>query len=104
MRNVVFDPRARLEFEEAADYYEERRFYLGEEFTDEVLEALSRISKNPGLYAAVQGAAYRVCHLNRFPYAIIYRLDADAIFVAAIAHQKRRPAYWSQRLKDPPGL
>lgn len=102
MRNVILDPQAQIELDEAADYYEERRSHLGEDFTDEVLDAFLRISESPELYPAVPGKPYRVCHLSRFPYAIVYRRDADTIFVAAIAHQKRKPAYWSNRQKDVP--
>ncbi len=34
----------------------------------------------------------------RFPYSIIFRVDSDRIYVIAVAHAKRRPGYWKDRL------
>ena len=39
----------------------------------------------------------RECPVKRFPYALYYRELSESIWVAAVAHQKRRPAYWSRR-------
>lgn len=36
--------------------------------------------------------------LIRFPYSILYVIEPDRIRVVAVAHQKRRPGYWSYRL------
>jgi plasmid stabilization system protein ParE len=36
--------------------------------------------------------------LPRFPYSLIYRhLGADEVRILAVAHQKRRPRYWTGR-------
>ena len=32
-----------------------------------------------------------------FPYRVVYYEDADELFVVAVAHDKRRPGYWSHR-------
>jgi hypothetical protein len=32
--------------------------------------------------------------LRRFPFTIVYREAAQGIEVIAVAHAKRRPAYW----------
>jgi hypothetical protein len=35
--------------------------------------------------------------MKRFPYLVFYRiLDAD-IEIVAVAHEKRRPGYWTNR-------
>jgi toxin ParE1/3/4 len=39
----------------------------------------------------------RVLPMRHFPYLIIYRATADTIIVRAVAHQRRRPGYWSGR-------
>jgi len=36
--------------------------------------------------------------MERFPYGIIYRLEKNTIYIVAIAHFKRRPFYWKERL------
>ncbi len=36
--------------------------------------------------------------LKRFPFHVIYRATGTQIIVLAVAHQRRRPAYWMGRL------
>jgi toxin ParE1/3/4 len=36
--------------------------------------------------------------IKRFPYQLIYRVEADTITVYAVAHLKRKPGYWRDRL------
>jgi hypothetical protein len=36
--------------------------------------------------------------LHRFPFSVIYSVEADMILVVAIAHHGRRPAYWQSRV------
>lgn len=40
----------------------------------------------------------RVFRLHRFPYLIVYRTRGSMIQVIAIAHGRRKPAYWKRRL------
>lgn len=39
----------------------------------------------------------RVFPMRRFPYSLIYRVIDGEIRVSAVAHQKRRPAFWKER-------
>jgi plasmid stabilization system protein ParE len=41
---------------------------------------------------------YRRASLSRFPYVIFFRADAEVVQVVAIAHAKRRPGYWLERI------
>jgi hypothetical protein len=34
--------------------------------------------------------------LKRFPYTVYYLELDHSIWIAAVAHQQRRPGYWSQ--------
>jgi toxin ParE1/3/4 len=36
--------------------------------------------------------------MARFPYAVVYSLIDDAVYVLAVAHSRRRPFYWQDRL------
>jgi plasmid stabilization system protein ParE len=40
---------------------------------------------------------HRRLPLRRFPYALIYRVDSDAVRIVAVAHRRRRPNYWRPR-------
>ncbi|MEQ1737245.1 MAG: hypothetical protein ABL886_12675 [Rhodoglobus sp.] len=37
--------------------------------------------------------------LRRFPYSVISLLERDEITIVAVAHHRRRPGYWLQRLR-----
>jgi plasmid stabilization system protein ParE len=38
-------------------------------------------------------------NISRWPYGIVYVLDANELVVIAIAHNRRRPEYWRTRLR-----
>ena len=40
----------------------------------------------------------RRCLLKRFPYAILYSQEADALFIYAVMHMHRDPDYWRHRI------
>ncbi len=39
----------------------------------------------------------RKLNFHRFPYAIVYSVRADALYIKAVMHLHRRPFYWSHR-------
>jgi len=41
---------------------------------------------------------YRRAFVRRFPDAVIYRLEADVLYILAVAHLSRKPGYWRNRL------
>ena len=102
MKPIVFHPDAEVEIREAAWYYGNRLPGLGSELLDEVERALGLISRNPEACQQI-GERARRRSLWRFPYNVIYAVYPDRIRIVAFAHQKRRPFYWRQRLKDTAG-
>jgi plasmid stabilization system protein ParE len=52
----------------------------------------------PGRWPRRQNTEIRRKLLRRFPYTIFYVVDAEAVVIVAIAHQKRRRGYWKRRL------
>ena len=97
MKPFTIHADAEAEFREALERYERRRIGLGGEFRAEFEAALARIRDNPEMYAVEDDAGVRLCPLHRFPFTVVY-VDAGAsIWIAAVAHQHRRPGYWSRR-------
>lgn len=94
---VVFSPEARQEFEEAECYYSQQVPGLGERFRAEVRSALTRIRTWPLSCPAESGDIRRLI-LPRFPYKLLYSVEADHIYVIAVAHQHREPHNWTPRL------
>ncbi|MCR4316140.1 MAG: type II toxin-antitoxin system RelE/ParE family toxin [Planctomycetes bacterium] len=94
--NISYHPKAKAELNDAIDYYEQIEEWLGFRFFSEIEEALSRIEDFPNSYPFVEEAA-RKCNVRRFPYAIIFSVLEDDLYVHAIAHQNMRPGYWKDR-------
>ncbi len=97
MKPIVFHPEARAEFDAAAVYYEQQREGLGLEFQEEVEAGVERIQQFPGSFPLHGQTGRRKHVLHRFPYTIFYLELDDSIWIAAVAHQKRRPGYWMDR-------
>lgn len=86
---------------EAARWYERHRAGLGVEFLDAVDNAVAGIAETPGMGSRVPGIsdlAIRRRPVRRFPYHVVYLELADRLQILAIAHDRRRPAYWVGRL------
>ena len=88
---------AEEEMTEAAIFYEEQAQGLGAEFLDDVQSTIDRLLENPMLGHAVVGDLRRSL-LSRFPYSLIYAIEPEDLLVIAVAHQRRRPDYWRERI------
>jgi toxin ParE1/3/4 len=77
---VVFSPEAHQEFEEAERYYERQVQGLGARFRTEVRSALPRIRAWP-LSCPCESGEIRRMTLSRFPYKLLYSVEADHIYI-----------------------
>jgi hypothetical protein len=93
---VVSHPEAEQELEAAALWYEQRQLGLGHDFLDEFERTLRRIVACPQRWRYFEGNS-RKLNFHRFPYAIVYSVQTDTIFLKAVMHLHRRPFYWSHR-------
>jgi len=86
---------------EAARWYEMHRAGLGVDFLDAVDTAVAGIAERPRIGSKVPGISdltIRRRPVRRFPYHVVYLELADRLQILAIAHDRRRPAYWAGRL------
>jgi len=58
---------------------------------------IDRIKRNPLAYQARFGSVRRAS-VRRFPYGVIFRVEADEILIVACVHGHRDPAVWQNRL------
>ena len=93
---VSFNSFAERELNDAAQYYELESPGLGTAFLSEVERCCSAITEYPEAAPLVLGSIRRRL-LRRFPYALLYRVRADAVRVLAVMNMKRRPTYWAKR-------
>jgi hypothetical protein len=68
---IEFLQIARIELDDAIEYYNSEVTELGDAFLDEVLSALDRITRFPEAWHPCSKRTRR-CQTRRFPYGIIY--------------------------------
>lgn len=98
MKPVVFLPEAEQEMLEAAGYYESQATGLGTDFLSEAERAVNSIAELPLTWPVIEGELRRRL-VRRFPFGILYRIEPEEIVIVAVAHLRRRPGYWRERIK-----
>lgn len=93
---VSFHEDAQAEFDEAVAFYAMERVTLGEGFIQAVEHAVAGAQKHPKSAPVIRGRVRRM-RVERFPYSVMYSLVGGVIRVLAVAHDRRRPFYWSRR-------
>lgn len=96
-RMVVFHDLAEAELNEAARYYEQEVTGLGKVFIGEVERVVGQIREHPEAAPAIFKAVRRKL-LRRFPFSIMYSVTDTTVSILAVAHHKRRPFYWRNRI------
>ena len=94
---IWFHPEAEAEHLETVAYYETRRSGLGSHYLAAFEQALNAVRTDTHRFRIVQEPDIRRAPLVRFPLSIIYRKTSGRIEILAVAHHKRRPAYWIAR-------
>jgi toxin ParE1/3/4 len=92
-----FHPEAREEFREAIRWYRARNFPVSIEFRLAVSAEVRTIADAPLRWPDYLYGTRRYV-LDRFPFSIVYLDENDFLTIIAIAHGKRRPGYWKDRL------
>jgi plasmid stabilization system protein ParE len=91
---------------EAAAWYSARRPGLEMEFLAEVERELPLIESSPASFPRLldlpRDLVVRRALLPRFPYALVFVDLGTEIRVLAVAHAKRRPGYWLDRVGEEP--
>lgn len=97
MKKIRFHPATKSEYDRAISYYHRQRAGLGLDFQTEVERIVSMIQENPRLGGFYASTRFRYHLANRFPYLVVFLEREDAIWIMAVAHGRRRPAYWRRR-------
>ena len=88
---------AQRELDDAIKHYNQQTQGLGDAFLLETLASIERIRRFPEGWHPM-AAAFRRCLLRRFPYGLIYRTVESEVVIVAVAHTRRRPEYWRDRI------
>lgn len=105
IENFNMHPTARGELYDVLRYYGEidlaDNSQLAFDFEETFFGYVELIVSNPQLYNLRQHGIRRVNLLPRFgEFYIAYMIWHEKVVVLAIAHAKRRPYYWKQRIGE----
>ncbi len=92
-----FLPAAEHELLEGITHYAEIQSALGIRFEGAVAHAVRSAVAHPER-GAMRSRNTRRWLVKGFPYAVIYRSGEQGVLVVAVAHERRRPTYWINRL------
>jgi len=98
---IYFHPEARLEYREAATFYESRRPGLGAAFTLEIEDTIERVMEAPSRWPVFEQDV-RKCPTHVFPYSILYTMEPEGLLIVSVMHLRRKPGFWHNRLSDQP--
>lgn len=96
-RPLLTRPEAEAEISDAFYWYEERIKGLGRRFLKELDISFRSIESNPRLFPKI----YRITRrklMRRFPYAIFFILEEDAVIILGVFHQARDPERWMRQI------
>ncbi len=96
MTEVQYHPLADRELTATAVFYHSQAVGLGADFLGEARHAEQLLIEYPGAGRSLRGELRRF-PLRRFPYDLIYEPRGGALWILAVAHQRRKPGYWAER-------
>jgi plasmid stabilization system protein ParE len=96
--NYGFHPAAEAEHLDQIAFYESRQRGLGARYRDHFMKAIETACAAPTRFAVDQPPDIRRIRLQPFPLTIIFRQHETKIQILAIAHYRRPPRYWLDRI------
>jgi hypothetical protein len=96
--NYGFHPAAEAEHLDQIAFYESRQRGLGGRYRDHFLTTIEKACAAATQFPIDHPPDIRRIRLQPFPLTIIFREHEARIEVLAIAHYRRRPGYWLDRV------
>lgn len=90
MYSVAYKPKALEEYEQSIEWYAERSIKAAENFIIDVQESIKEIKANPTQFKNRYKKYYETT-LKKYPFDIVYIIEAERIVIISIYHQKRNP-------------
>jgi toxin ParE1/3/4 len=98
MKPTQLHPEAKAEANAAFDRFWEQSHAVALKFDAELREAYRTLRDHPLMCPPYLHGTRRVI-LNRYPFYVVFRERPHDIQIIAVAHAKRRPGYWTKRVR-----
>ena len=92
-----FHPQAEQEYLTALAWYRERSLIAAINFESAFGQAIERVREAPQRWP-IYFQDFRKYTLRQFPFSIVYQDLSSEIVVFAVAHGRRQPGYWKDRV------
>ncbi len=96
-KDYRFHALAWQELEEADSWYLSHSYEVSLDFLNELYAAVEDIARAPCRWAKYLHGTRRFV-MQRFPFSVVYLDDSELVTIIAVAHSKRKPGYWKDRL------
>lgn len=100
---LAFHPEAVDELDAAVEWYEGQTIGAGADLLAEIIEVIGLVAEFPRSGAPTIGfdaeRDVRLSALRRHPFLVVTTRVAAHRLVIAVAHTRRAPGYWRQRLR-----
>ncbi|GAB5514397.1 MAG: hypothetical protein Rhob2KO_21220 [Rhodopirellula baltica] len=98
MVELEYHPEAADEVAEAFSWYASANAKVGEQFKLQLERAEELVQRSPESWAAylLETRGFR---FQKFPFVPAYIIRGQQVFDVALAHTKRGPGYWRERLE-----
>jgi toxin ParE1/3/4 len=99
LSRVAHHPEASAEFAEAVEYYVEHAPpEIPVRFNSAIEAGVAEIAKSPLRFPRWKDTRARKYVVPGFPYLIFFLDFPEYVRILAVAHTKRRPVYWRERI------
>lgn len=98
---VVPRPEVEDDILEAANWYNQQRSGLGDEFVEEIIALLDALTTDPLFQSRAHPTKnIRWRYPKRFPYRVVYEVieDERLVIIAAVIHAARHDRIWRNRV------
>ena len=99
MKRSRLHPVAQRDIARVRDWYEREQPGLGERFVTAVDDAIGRVVGAPLSFPLI-GKETRRARLHPYPYAVLFVVEGDEVFVTGLLHGRRGPRSWSRRVRE----
>jgi len=93
---LKFHPNVAEDIKSSYTWYQEQANGLGDDFISELESSYQAILELPDTWPTFQ-KGFRRYLLSKFPFSVVYRKNGEFVYVVAVMHNSRKPAYWQNR-------
>ncbi len=86
-----------MELSDAADWYAKDSIRNGQRFLSAFRSLVTDIMHMPERFPPARGGT-RKARMKRYPYSIIFAVEPEQVVILVVAHARRRPDYWHDRV------